>query len=185
MQFSIFIIQGGYRLSLWEFRNDHLSLAFINDVENSASCNKLLFFDCSTYAQFATIENTCIKYWKFESTHKLMLLNRIHLAEPVLSGQSCLNQFTNFLFFLSSHNKLCVINQDGEFVSSVQNDQNNDAFTAVTCNQEYLFLGTSKGSVKMYDTTSLQFVKDIPYPRRIKDSISLFSNYNAKAKEFT
>lgn len=96
---------GGYRLMFWEIKNNAFNLLFLNDIEQSASCLALLFFETiKTDLQLAAVESGCIKYWRFEK-NKAILTNRIFVKSPVISAS--ISRLTNLL---------CVVDEQGRGV---------------------------------------------------------------------
>ena len=101
---------GGYRISLWEIKNEKLSLLYLSDVEQTAVAHKFTFFPIKmSYVQFATYEAQCIKFWKYLD-NKLLLVNRIHVKETVID--SSLNRINSMCYVLTRSGKLFIINDE-------------------------------------------------------------------------
>jgi len=62
---------------------------------------------------------------------------------------------------LGDNGKLLILDQKGEFVSTVSKD--GVIFTVIGTASDKLLLGTDKGSIYVYHMASLKFVTEIPY----------------------
>jgi hypothetical protein len=62
---------------------------------------------------------------------------------------------------LGDNGKLLILDQKGEFVSTVSKE--GVVFTVIGTASDKLLLGTDKGSIYVYHMASLKFVTEIPY----------------------
>jgi hypothetical protein len=104
----------------WEVKNNVINLLFMNDIEQSASCLNLLFFETIKGGlQLAIIEKNCIKYWRFEN-QKAVLTNRIYIKATIASAS--ISRLTNLLCFVDDlgrgvfmNNQVTVLSQPGKY----------------------------------------------------------------------
>lgn len=72
---------------------------------------------------------------------------------------------------LGENGKLLILDQQGEFISTVQKEGN--FFTHIGVAHDKLLLGTNRGTVHVYHIASLQFVNEIPYQLSFLQKFSL------------
>lgn len=75
--------------------------------------------------------------------------------------QCYIGQLTGFFLILGENGKLLILDQKGEFVSTVSKE--GVIFTVIGTASDKLLLGTEKGSIHVYHLASLKFVTEIPY----------------------
>ena len=75
--------------------------------------------------------------------------------------QCVIAQLTGFFLILGDNGKLLILDQKGEFVSTVSKE--GVIFTVIGTASDKLLLGTDKGSIYVYHMASLKFVTEIPY----------------------
>jgi hypothetical protein len=68
---------------------------------------------------------------------------------------------TGFLLILGDNGKVLILDQQGEFVSTVF--KQGVFFTTVGVANDKLLLGTERGLIHVYHLASLSFVSEIPY----------------------
>ena len=87
------------------------------------------------------------------------MLKRIHIKQPIF--QLAIAELTNFFLILGESGKLLILDQNGEFVSTLQKE--GVVFTKIGTAHDKLLLGTNRGTVHVYHMASLQFISEIPY----------------------
>lgn len=108
--------------------------------------------------QFITVEKTCIKIWSYYQGN-FDLQKKIVIKQAI---KSCvIAQLTGFFLILGDNGKLLILDQKGEFVSTVSKE--GVIFTVIGTASDKLLLGTDKGSIHVYHMASLKFVAEIPY----------------------
>lgn len=75
--------------------------------------------------------------------------------------QCMIAQLTGFFLILGDNGKLLILDQKGDFVSTVSKE--GVIFTVIGTASDKLLLGTEKGSIHVYHLASLKFVAEIPY----------------------
>jgi WD40 repeat protein len=143
---------GGYRASLWSIKSGELQMRQCEDVEPSGrvvDCG--LLTDC-----FYVAEERCLKLWSTSSP--FMITKRIHVKSGIL-GTTYSSASGVFLLLLTS-GTLLVVNRKGKALGSVTHPRYK--FSALTTFQDYLYLGSTSGSVSVYSLTSLKLLKDLP-----------------------
>jgi hypothetical protein len=108
--------------------------------------------------QFMTLEKNCIKMWQFQNGG-FELLKRIHIKTSI--SQLLVAELTGFLLILGDNGKVLILDQVGEFVSTVYKP--GVVFTSLGIANDKLLLGTDKGLIHVYHLASLSFVSEIPY----------------------
>jgi len=68
---------------------------------------------------------------------------------------------TGFLLILGENGRILILDQEGEFVSSIARDL--QVFSVIGTAHDKLLLGTERGTVCVYHLASLQFINEIPY----------------------
>jgi len=91
-----------------------------------------------------------------------------------------ISELTNFLLILGESGKLLILDQEGEFVSTVARD--GVVFTRIGTAHDKLLLGTNRGTVHVYHMASLQFINEIPYQLSFLEKFSL-NSFNKTAVE--
>ncbi|EAS02174.2 WD40 repeat protein (macronuclear) [Tetrahymena thermophila SB210] len=165
---------GGYRLSVWEFKNEKLSLQFISDIDNN-SCG--LFIDSfnivdqthSSSTQIAIAEKNCVKYFKILEQNQVILTNRVHLKENVINMH--INQTYNIVVALLHSGKVILIDQMGELVSQIRHDQY--IFNSISTSENLVFCGASNGNICVYDISTCKIVQEILYDFSIRKSATI------------
>jgi hypothetical protein len=84
--------------------------------------------------------------------------------------QLLVSDMTGFLFILGDNGKVLILDQDGEFVSTINKES--QFYSTMGITQDKLLLGTERGTVSVYHLASLQFINDIPY------QLAILSNFN-------
>ena len=108
--------------------------------------------------QFITVEKSCIKLWNFFKGN-FDLSKKIVIKQTI--KQCVIAQLTGFFLILGDNGKLLILDQKGEFVSTVSKE--GVVFTVIGTASDKLLLGTDKGSIYVYHMASLKFVTEIPY----------------------
>ena len=124
----------------------------------------------NTQIQFLTIEKSCIKIWEFFQGN-FELIKRIHIKQNI--RQCVISEMTDFMLILGENGKLLILDNTGEFVSTVSAD--NVFFTTIGTANDKLLLGTEKGTIHVYHMASLHFVSEIPYQMALLSSNALNS----------
>jgi hypothetical protein len=175
-------VGGGYRVTLWAF-NKNLAMEMISsmDLELQAPCVDLLFLPrnqsevigmqrsaaqanhpaqvfLNARVPFLTAERQCIKVWEYYQGNP-QLKKRIHIKQAICSVQMA--ELTSFLLILGENGKVLILDQHGEFVSTVSRE--GESFTRVETAHDKLLVGTNRGTVQVYHLASLQFINEIPY----------------------
>ena len=70
-------------------------------------------------------------------------------------------ELTGFYLILGESGQLLILDQTGEFVSTVQRQGVN--FTKIGTAHDKLLMGTNRGTVLVYHMASLQYISEIPY----------------------
>lgn len=91
-------------------------------------------------------------------------------------------ELTSFLLILGENGKVLILDQYGEFVSTVSRE--GESFTRVETAHDKLLVGTNRGTVQVYHLASLQFINEIPYQLSFLQKFSLNQlNKNVKDLE--
>lgn len=144
---------GGYRVSLWEYSDNHLHLQIVEELELNELCLGVCILNDQT--QFACLEPNCLKLWSLES---FTISKRLHFKNKVNSLDYCRS---HGVFALLLENKsVIVLNQSGKTLALIPNSAH--LFTAVTSSQEHLYLATSDGNVLIYNLRSFTVFKELP-----------------------
>ena len=107
---------------------------------------------------FLTLEKNCVKLWEF--IHGFFeLQKRIHIKQAI--SQVVVSDLTGFLVILGDNGKVLILDQAGNFVSTVF--KAGAFFTSVAVANDKLLLGTEKGAILVYHMASLCYVSEIPY----------------------
>lgn len=150
---------GGYRLLFWEIKNNVVNLLFLNDIEQSASCINLLFFETIKGGlQLALVERNCIKYWKFEG-NKAVLTNRIYIKTPIVSAS--ISRLTNLLCIVDELGRAVFINSMGNMVDNISHPK--ECFSSVFVDDIYAYFGTQSGSLCIYHLNTFKVSAVYPY----------------------
>ena len=73
-----------------------------------------------------------------------------------------MTELTGYLLILGDNGKVLILDQEGEFVSTIHRDLVN--FTVIgTASHDKILLGTDRGTVCVYHMASLQFINEVPY----------------------
>ena len=97
-----------------------------------------------------TVENNCIKLWEY-SQGNASLKKRIHIKQNIVSME--IADLTSFFLILGENGKVLILDQHGEFVSTVSKD--NVAYTSLGTAHDKLLLGTNRGTVHVFHLASL------------------------------
>lgn len=187
-------VGGGYRVTLWSF-NKHQVMEMISsmDLELQNPCIDISFLPRSqsdvlnaqrsagqsthtaqvflhSRLPFYTAERQCLKLWEYAQGNA-QLKKRIHIKQAMCSVQ--IAELTNFFLILGESGKLLILDQQGEFVSTVAKD--GVVFTRIATAHDKLLLGTNRGTVHVYHMASLQFISEIPYQLSFFEKFSLNS----------
>ena len=192
-------IGGGYRVTLWSF-NKHQMVEMISsmDLELQSPCIDLNFLPRSqsdllnaqrSAAQsnhsaqvflnsrlpFVTVEKNCIKLWEYAQGNA-ELKKKIHIKQTV--AQLHISELTQFFLILGENGKVLILDHQGEFVSTLQ--QEGVVFTRIGLAHDKLLLGSNRGAVYVYHLASLQFISQIPYQLSFLEQFSL----NSRTKQY-
>jgi len=132
-----------YTFTLWDFRTESLSLIASQSEDVMSQCVNVNIFDPikGNFALFfAMVEKRSIKYWGYNK-EKLELVHKIHVKDNILD--SVISPLTQFLLFVTDAGKLCIINKEGELVSSVIHPVL--SYSCLSLHNDFLFLGTVQG----------------------------------------
>jgi hypothetical protein len=121
---------------------------------------------------FVTVEKQCIKIWEY-SQGNAMLKKRIHIKQNIASLD--ISELTGFYLILGESGKVLILDENGEFVSTVA--KQGIFFTRVGTAHDKLLLGTNRGTIHVYHMASLQFISEIPYQLSFLEKFSL-NSYN-------
>ena len=133
---------GGYRLSFWEIKNNSVNLLFLNEVEHTGTCAEILFFETIKGSlNFAIVERTGIKYWKFMENNKAVLTNKIFLRTEIVSAS--ISRLTNLLAFVDVLGKAVLINQTGDLVTQINHPE--ESFSSIYLDDIYAYIGCQSG----------------------------------------
>ena len=119
---------------------------------------------------FLTIEKQCIKLWEY-SQGNAQLKKRIHIKQNIASMD--ISELTNFFLILGESGKVLILDQQGEFVSTVSKE--GVVFTKIGAAHDKLLLGTNRGTLHVYHMASLQFISEVPYQLSFLEKFSLNS----------
>lgn len=76
--------------------------------------------------------------------------------------QSCvISELSGFLVILGKNGKVLILDQEGEFISTVSNLT--VVYTTICAAHDKLLLGTDRGTVHAYHMASLEFIVEVPY----------------------
>ena len=87
------------------------------------------------------------------------LVKRIQVKQAM--KQCVVAELTGYLLVLGENGKLLILDQEGEFVSTVTQDT--QFFTFICAAHDKLLLGTDRGTLTVYHLASLQFISEVPY----------------------
>lgn len=93
-------------------------------------------------------------------------------------AQLHISELTQFFLILGENGKLLILDHQGEFVSTLQQD--GVVFTRIGLAHDKLLLGSNRGSVYVYHLASLQFISQIPYQLSFLEQFSL----NSRTKQY-
>lgn len=167
-------IGGGYRVTLWSFNKQQIiEMISSMDLELQSPCFDLRFLprgqsdilfaqrsaaQSSHSAQvflnsklpFLTAEKQCLKMWEY-SQGNAHLKKRIHIKQNIVALE--VSELTNFFLILSESGRVLILDQQGEFVSTLSRD--GVFFTRLGAAHDKLLLGTNRGTVHVYHMASL------------------------------
>lgn len=156
---------GGYRLMFWEIKNNLVNLLFLNEIEQTATCINLLFFETIKGGlQLAIVEKNCIKYWKFEAG-KAVLMNRIYVKSAIVSAS--ISRLTNLLCFVDEFGRAVFVNssvgtgQQGNMVDSISHQK--ECFSSVFVDDIFAYFGTQGGALCIYHLNTFRLSAVYPY----------------------
>lgn len=75
--------------------------------------------------------------------------------------QCIVAELTGYLLILGDNGRILILDQEGEFVSTIKKDL--AFFTNICTAHDKLLLGTERGTICVYHMASLQFISEIPY----------------------
>lgn len=175
---------GGYRATLWnltrqqkiemiatlelELAGAAVGIALISSrgpasYQKTISSNSL----ASTSIRFLTVEKTSIKIWEY-SSGSAELLKKIQIKQVI--KQCIVADLTEYLLILGDNGKVLILDQEGEFVSTICKDM--VSFSVIgTASNDKILLGTDRGTICVYHMASLQFISEVPY------QLSMLSNF--------
>lgn len=87
---------------------------------------------------------------------------------------------TKFLMILGNNGKVLILDQNGDFVSTVA--RQGSFFTTLGTAGDKLLLGTDRGTIQVYHVSSLQFVTEIPYQFALLPSKALNHSQHKSAE---
>jgi len=146
--------QGGYRLSIWDWRAPELVLQQVAELEVQVTCVDLhLLTDNVT---FLTSEEQCLKIWKLENP--VVINKRMHLKSEVVASAYYPN--SSLFFLLLNAGSVMVVNRTGKGVATVSHPRLR--FSAIAIFQDYLYVGGEQGSLAIYAIASFRLFKEVP-----------------------
>ena len=107
-------------------------------------------FRPSVSFKFATVEDRCVKIWRFEDD-LITTVKKINIKQKLVDAVS--SEIIGFLVILSANGKVLILDSEGEYVSSIE--RSDLEFSSIACSQENLYLGTMNGTVHSYSVSSL------------------------------
>jgi len=132
---------GGYRLGFWEIKNNTVNLLFLNEVEHTGLCRDILYFESVIGAvRFAITEESCIKFWKFES-EQAILTNKIFLKTNLIAAS--ISSLTGLFCFVDALGKAVFLNSAGNLITQITHPE--ESFMSVNLDDIYAYIGCSSG----------------------------------------
>lgn len=96
------------------------------------------------------MEKSCVKLWQlYQGVFELK--KRIHIKQSI--RQCVVSDLTGFMLILGMNGKVLILDNSGEFVSTVS--KQGVFFTEIGTCDDRLLLGTEKGTVHAYHIASL------------------------------
>ncbi|CDW81046.1 UNKNOWN [Stylonychia lemnae] len=116
-------------------------------------------------------EKQAIKIWEYQNGHA-DLLKRIQIKQNM--RQCLVAELTGYLLILGDNGKILILDQEGEFISTIKRDLT--FFTTINTAHDKLLLGTDRGTICVYHLASLQFISEIPYQLGVLSNFQLNSS---------
>lgn len=70
--------------------------------------------------KFATVEDKCIKFWKYE--HELITtVRKVNVKQKLVDAVT--SDIIGFLVILSANGKVLILDSEGEYVSSIERSE--------------------------------------------------------------
>lgn len=85
--------------------------------------------------------------------------------------QCVVADLTGYLIILGDNGKILILDQEGEFVSTLKKDM--QYFTTVMTTHDKLLLGTERGTICVYHLASLSFISEVPYQLGVLQNFQL------------
>jgi len=144
--------EGGYRVSLWDWRAPELTLTQLEELETQATSLGVgvVGSDC-----FVTAETTCIKLWKIDNP--ISITKRLHFKNDI-ETINC-NPNLGIILVLLKSGQLLSVNTQGKVISSIHSPEH---YLSLFLNSDYVYLGSASGSISLCSTRSLTPWKELP-----------------------
>ncbi|CAG9319583.1 unnamed protein product [Blepharisma stoltei] len=162
--------EGGYRISLWEWRAPDLILRQTDDLEMQESC--LFITLLSDQLSFATAENLCLKIWKIENS--VSISKRLHFKNNIL--QVGFSQSLNLFVVLLENGNVMTVNVSGKSMANYQHPKLR--FISVVTYQDYAYFGSTTGSITMYSLRTNRLFRELPSTHQSSISAVLVNGGN-------
>ena len=91
-----------------------------------------------------------------------------------------ISELTGFFLILGESGKMLILDQQGEFVSTISKDGVH--FTIAGIAHDKLLLGTNRGTMHVYHMASLSYISEIPYQLSFLEKFSLNSYSKSQAE---
>lgn len=143
---------GGYRASLWSVKSGDLRMKQCEDIEPAGRV-----VDCGLLTDsFYVAEERCLKLWS--TTSPFTVTKRIHVKSGLLAASY--SAASGVFLLLLTTGVLLVVSRKGKALSSVSHPR--FKYSAITTFQDYMYLGSTTGTVSVYSLTSMKLLKDLP-----------------------
>lgn len=146
--------EGGFRVSLWEWRAPDLILIQVEELELRESCIYATFL--TDNLSLATAERNCIKIWRLDNP--ITIGKRLHLKTAI--KQAAFSTHTALFTVLQENGNVLVLTPAGKCISSLSHPKHH--FTALSLFQDYIYLGTSDGALLVYTLRTHRLFRELP-----------------------
>lgn len=146
--------EGGYRITLWEWRMPDLILRQTDELELQENCSSI--FLLTDQQSFATIEDSCIKLWKTEG--QISISKRLHFKTNIIQATYS-PSLGVFVVLLESGNVMAV-NSSGKSLANFQHPKLR--FISLAAYQDYAYFGSTTGSITMYSLRTHRLFRELP-----------------------
>ncbi|EGR33858.1 hypothetical protein IMG5_034570 [Ichthyophthirius multifiliis] len=159
----LFIVQNeynnqGFSLCTWELKNEKLQM---NNIIHEEQNQEIIFLEnieqSNLICQLICAEIKCIKIYNIQENKNPVLRNRIHIKEEIQNIKT--NEIFNLICVILKTGFIIIINTEGQIVSQIK--ENNINFKCLCCFQNYLFTGTSLGSLFVYNISTSKLLNQI------------------------